>query len=108
MKSSAYAQVGVDAWVIKVGVQGTLTILNDDLDINADVYTVVANKALNLVTRFSAVNTLNMLNGSIGVYREIGVGYFSKKGSIDLFKWNGIIVKGTLFDVSKTIKLASL
>lgn len=108
VKSSAYAQVGVDLYVLKAGVQGTLTILNDDLDITAEAYFTVANKALNLYTSFKGTNTINMLNGSIGVYGEINYLFGSKKASIDIFKWSGITAKSTLWNVNKTIKLISL
>jgi hypothetical protein len=92
-KVFAEAGVGVSG-IADAGVGGNLTLINDDIKIEATVEA----KDDYFATTLSGTNTLDMLNGNLYVYINVDCYLYSGEYEYDIFDWSGFNAPYKLFD----------
>jgi hypothetical protein len=107
IKSSVYAQVGVDVVVASAGVGGRLVLLNLDGNLDGGVAIVpAAGNKLNYGYNLSYQQTIDTLDGDLYAFVTVGdCDFFGFCHQFDhsFFSYTGIKSSGYLFNESKTV-----
>lgn len=107
VNSYAQASAAVYLWIAKAGVEGTLTLLSDTLNIYGFTGVAWAPPAGGGAPTFiysyqvAGENAIDALSGSVKAFAAIRVpkflGWKWKKYAIDIFSWSGLHTSGLVF-----------
>ncbi|WP_394840300.1 hypothetical protein LVJ94_25785 [Pendulispora rubella] len=86
--ADAYLQLGVDIGIAGAGIEGSLTLLKDELTLRGDGAVDFSDEP-KLTLSLSASNNLTALSGKLSVYAYINLIFTKWKGSYTLWSWEG-------------------
>lgn len=100
--SEAYVEAGVDLFLAEAGAGSALTLLNDKLNIYAEIGIDGDEKGIFYYKHFSGTNEFSALDGRLYLYAKIDAPwpFDDKKWTYDLWNWKGFSAKGTLFNLT--------
>jgi len=100
--SEAYVEAGVDLFLAEAGAGGALTLLNDKLNIYAEIGIDGDDKGIFYYKHLSATNEFSALDGRLYLYAKIDAPwpFDDKKWTYDLWNWKGVSAKGTLLNLT--------
>jgi hypothetical protein len=99
----AYAQCGVDAKVVKVGVRAKLQVIDFEMTVGGElVVQATPGSGLSLKEHAYISNNLQMLEGELALYADIGFSFLKKRFEHTFWKYKGFKTNGYLLNVSRT------
>jgi hypothetical protein len=106
VSSTLYGTVAVDVKEARAGVQGSLTLVDDDLSLWGKAALLFNAQPPYFDIHCSAYDTLSMLGGELDLVAQIWVPNFpdfwnwhwQDLGRVKLIAWDGLNVQGYLFD----------
>lgn len=109
--TQAYVQAGLNVIIAEAGVKANLTLLNWDLNLNAELGVAFDPNANSfyLKDRLYADSKLTTLSGDVDLYLKVYYPCFSippwcsQEFDDTLFSWSGFVFDSVLFDVSDKI-----
>lgn len=108
ISSEAYfrAGAGIDLGVASadIGVQGSLTLLNDELEVICGAGIVYEN-GFHFKDNIKISNSIAALGGDVSAYASASFLFFSDSITIPIFSWSGYNYNGVFYTDSQDIKL---
>lgn len=106
IESYATADVAVDAYVARVGIQGVLTIVKQSIPVSVQV---AYNQTLSRIEGILKLDTvLESLSGKLKIYAKVGWGWFSKTFKLTIFSWEGFVNTWNIFQAETYIPLSDV
>ncbi len=98
--AEAFAQAGVDAIILEVGVYCRLLLLESAIDFSSSAFVTDDSPEYEgqeqYVFEYGVNSEFTALSGEVGIYVELWLVVYTKRWKLPLFKWDGISAKGYL------------